>query len=172
MENEVFGSPQNGNFLRLLHLLAIFDDFPGDHIRRFGNSGKSEPSYVSSTICNEFVQCMTKKVTTKIANEVKKVKYYSTNVDSTPDVTHLDQLTFIIKHVQDDGTIVERFLKFIDSNRQNDAAPITSHILRTLTEYEINLNNCRGQNYGNASNLSRKYAGVQTRLKALNRLIH
>ena len=35
-ENEVFGS-QNENFLGLFELLAPFDDFLADNIRRFGN---------------------------------------------------------------------------------------------------------------------------------------
>ena len=52
---------------------------------------------------------MAKKVIRKIANEVKKAKNYSITVRSTPEVTHVDQLTFIIRYVQDDGTIVERF---------------------------------------------------------------
>ena len=79
-------------------------------------------------------------------------------MDSTPDVTHVDQLSIIIRYVQDNGTIVERFSKFIDSNGQHDSESITNHILRTLTEYEINLDNCRGQSYDNASNLFGKYA--------------
>ena len=154
--NEVFGSSQNGNFLGLLELLAQLDDFLADHICRFGNSGRGVPSYLSSTICNKFVQLMAKEISTKIANEVKKAKYCSITVDSTPDVTYVDRLTFIITYVQDDGTIVEKFLKFIDSNRQHDAESINNHILRTLTEYDINLDNCRDQSYNNASNLSEK----------------
>ena len=119
-------------------------------------------------LCNKFVQFLAKEVTTKIANEVKKAKYYSINVDFTSDVIHVDQLTFIIRYVQDYGTLVKRFLKFIDSNGQNNAESITNHILRTFSEYETNLDNCRGLSYDNASSLFRKYA----RLKALNRLIH
>ena len=76
-ENEVFGSLQNGNFLGLLALLAQFDDFLADHIRRFGNSGRGIPSYLSFNICNEFVQLIAKEATTEIANAVKKAKYYS-----------------------------------------------------------------------------------------------
>ena len=67
--NKVFRSPKNGSFLGLLELLAQFDDFLADHIRRFG---RDVPSYLSSTISTEFVQLMAKEVTTKIANEVKK----------------------------------------------------------------------------------------------------
>ena len=70
--------------------------------------------------------------------------------------------------MQDDGTIVERFLKFIDSNGQHDAESVTNHILRTLTEYGIDLDNCRGQSYDNACNLSGKYTGVQARRKVLH----
>ena len=103
--NKVFGSPQNGNFLGLLELLVQFDNFLAEHIRRFSNSGRGVPSYLSSTICNEFVQLMAKEVTTKIANEVKKAKYYSITVNSTPDMTRVDQLTFITRYVQDDATI-------------------------------------------------------------------
>ena len=56
---------------------------------------------------------------------------------------------------------MKRFLKFIDSNGQHDAESITNHILRTLTEYDINLDKFCGQSYDNASNLSGKYTGVQ-----------
>ena len=73
--------------------------------------------------------------------------------------------------MQDDSTIVEWFLKFIDSNGQHDAESITNHISRTLTEYDIIFDNC-GQSYNNASNLSGKCTGVQARLKALDPLIH
>ena len=51
---------------------------------------------LSSTICNEFVQLVAKEVTTKIANEITKAKYYSTTVEFTPDVTHVDQLTLTL----------------------------------------------------------------------------
>ena len=115
---------------------------------------------------------MAKEVTTSIANEIKKSKYYSISVDSTPDVTHVDQLIFIIRYVLDDGTIAERFLKFVESGGQHDAESITNHILRTLTEYDLGLNDCRGQSYDNATNLSGRYSGVQARLKVLNPLIH
>ena len=45
------------------------------------NCGRGVHSNLCSTICSEFVQLMAKEVTTKIANEVKKAKYYSITVD-------------------------------------------------------------------------------------------
>ena len=110
--NEVFRSFQNKNFLGLLQLLAQFDNFLANHIRRFDNSGKGVPSYFSSTTCNKFVQFNAKEVTTKIANKVNKTKYYSVNVDSTPNVIHIDQVTFIIRYVQDYGTCSSTYFIF------------------------------------------------------------
>ena len=67
--NEAFGSPQNGNFFGLLELLAQFDDFLADYNRRFGNSGKGVPSYLSSTILfiSKLVFFVAKEVSAKKA---------------------------------------------------------------------------------------------------------
>ena len=82
---------------------------------------------------------------------------YSISVDSTPDISHVDQITIIIPYINKDD-IVERFLTFI---------PITSHtgeylaniLLSFLDEYEIDIANCRGHSYDNASNMSGRYKG-------------
>ena len=39
-------------------------------------------------------------------------KYYSFSIDSTPDISHMDQLTFTVRYVHEDGMPADRFLKF------------------------------------------------------------
>lgn len=56
---------------------------------------------------------MYNKIVSKIVEELKSSKYYSISVDSTPDITHHDQLTFIVRYVLNNGCPTERFLKFI-----------------------------------------------------------
>ena len=53
--NEVFGSGHNGNYLGCLELLSEYDPFLAQHIEKYGNRGRGNPSYLSSTICVEFV---------------------------------------------------------------------------------------------------------------------
>ena len=60
---------------------------------------------------------MGKEVFSFIAKQMKDRKYFSMSVDSTPDVSHTDQLTVIVRGVLDSG-IIEGFLKFL---------PLTSH---------------------------------------------
>ena len=55
---------------------------------------------------------MGNKVLEAIVNEVKKAKYFSFIADSTPDISHTDQLTFTARYVLNVKP-AERFLKFV-----------------------------------------------------------
>ena len=110
--NEVFRSEHNGNYLGCLELLSEYDPFLAQHIEKYGNRGRGNPSYLSSTICEEFVLLMAEEVRQVIINEIASAKYYSFSVDSTPDISHTDQLTFTVRYVHDAGIPTERFLKF------------------------------------------------------------
>ena len=98
---------------------------------------------------------MGKKVLHVILEDIRKAKYFSISIDSTPDLAKIDQLTIIICFVDLNGTPFERFLSFI---------PITSHSGRSLADifllfckdHCINFYNCRGQSYDNASIMSTK----------------
>ena len=90
--DEKIGSNHNGNFLGIIELLAQYGAFRADHLHRFGNAGSGTPSYLSSGIFNEFLQLMVRQVWSTIVAEVSSAKYDSIIVDSTPDITHLDQL--------------------------------------------------------------------------------
>ena len=95
-------------------------------------------------------------------------KYYSVSGDSTPDLTHVDQLTTIIRYVVD-GKPVERFLTFHQMT-SHKAEAIATTLLEYLERETINFQDCRGQSYDNASNMSGKYSGMQVRLKEVNPL--
>ena len=85
---------------------------------------------------------MAKKVLSNIISGVKTGKYFAISVDSTPDVSHMDQLTFIVRFVDSSGEPVERFMKFI---------PISGHDAETMTnvvhEHDLSIMDCRGQSY-------------------------
>lgn len=160
---EKFDSPQNGNFLGLLELIAQFDPFLADHISRYGNSGK--PSYLSKTICNEIIDLMAEKVRNSIFEDLRKAGYFSLSVDSTPDYSHIDQLTVIVRYVSPhDGYPVERFLTFIsieNNSGENLANLIFNYI---INECKIDFNKCRRQSYDNAANMSGRYKGMQQKI--------
>ena len=92
--------------------------------------------------------------------------YYSISVDSTPDISHIDQLTFTVRYVHGCEPI-ERFIKFIPIF-SHGAKHLTDTVENFLKENNIPISNCRGQSYDNASNMSGRYTGLQARIRQLN----
>ncbi|XP_064121598.1 uncharacterized protein LOC135226050 [Macrobrachium nipponense] len=78
-------------------------------------------------------------------------------VDATPDMSHTEQSTFILRYLTCDECgkylIQERFLSFIDDNKKT-GADISEMILKFLSDSHIPFEDCRGQGYDNGSNMS------------------
>ncbi|XP_039306752.1 zinc finger MYM-type protein 1-like [Solenopsis invicta] len=166
---EKFGSPKNGNFLMALELISQFDPFLAEHIKRYGNPGSGHTNYLSATIYEELIQLMAKQTQETILAEIKKAKYYSVIIDSTPDISHIDQLSFIIRYVQECGSPVERFITFLP-NTGHKSQELAETVSKTLIDLDIDISSCRGQSYDNAANMSGAYSGLQMRIKELNPL--
>ena len=94
--DETVGSPNNGNFLELLELLATVDPFLCQHIKMHANRGKGHTSYVLKTICEEVVKILGKAAEDIIVSKLKEAKYSSISVDSTPNIAYTDQLCFTV----------------------------------------------------------------------------
>ena len=90
------------------------------------------------------------------------------SVDSTPDISHVDQLTVIVRYVLK-GEPVERFLTFLQI-QSHKAEALKDILLQYLESESIDFMNCRGQSYDNASNMSGRYAGMQALLRNVNPL--
>lgn len=167
--SERIGDPHNGNFLGTVELLAEFDPFLSEHLKLYAHPGSGNTSYLSKTIYEEIILLIQNKVLQQISSEVQSAKYFSIIVDSTPDIAHVDQLTVIIRYVRDNGEIVERFLEFLP-NIGHKAKDIEDALLKSLENNGLDIMNCRGQSYDNASNMSGIYSGLQTRIKTINPL--
>jgi hypothetical protein len=138
-----------------LELLAEYDPFLSAHLKETANKGSGHVNYLSSTIYNEL---MGDKVLNEIIERIKRSKYYSISVDSTPDEAHIDQLTVVIRYMEGPAP-KERFLTFIP-NCGHSGAAIARALLVFLDSYKIDISNCRGQSYDNAPNMSGKYSVI------------
>ncbi|EFN70695.1 Zinc finger MYM-type protein 1, partial [Camponotus floridanus] len=167
--NEQFFNSRNGNFLGTLELLAEYDDFLKVHIAQDGNKKKGHVSYLSNTICDEFIEILGEHVRKSIVHELKNAKYFSIIVDSTPDIENVDQLTIVIRYVSANSCPVERFLLFLP-NVGHKGEQMGIAVLKTLEDLNIDFQNCRGQSYDNAANMSGCYNGLQAWLAKENKL--
>ncbi|XP_060845943.1 zinc finger MYM-type protein 1-like [Rhopalosiphum padi] len=98
-------------------------------------------------------------------NHLDTIKEYKDS-DGTPDVSHKEQLVFVIRYVfENAGTwdIQERFLTMVDYEKKT-GADIANKIEEILVECNLDLALCRGQGYDNAANMSGKYNGVKSKI--------
>ena len=144
-DNEIVGSPHNGNYLGILELLSEYDTFLAAHTKMHANKGRDYTSYLSSTICEEIINLMGSQVLKCIFCSIKKSEYFSVSVDSTPNEAHIDQLTIITRYMDMEKLIPnERFLTFI-LNTGHTGREMTEALLKYLESNGISLHDCRGQ---------------------------
>lgn len=167
-DNQTFGSLSNGLFLGCLELLSEYDPFLSHHIEKYGNKGSGNVSYVSSDTCDEFISIMGTKVLNQIIKEVNEAHYFSLIVDSTPDMSHTDQLAVVLRYVSlNDACAKERLVQLLPGVGHK-AESLQQAVLTLLQNLNLDIENCRGQSYDNASNMSGYYTGLQARIKSEN----
>lgn len=142
-DSHIIGNSDNGNFLGMMELIGKFDPFLADHIVRFGNQGSGYPSYVSHATMEEIVSILGNEVRGNKVTSTKESKYYSIIVDSTQDITHIDQLTVVVRYIEN-GKPVERFVGSTPI-KSHKSETLTSDILETLKALTLDIDLCRDQ---------------------------
>jgi len=155
-----------GNFMRTVKLLADFDPI----LSKLLNDEKYKIKYLSWQIQNEIIQLLSTEVCKIIINEVKTSKFYSLIVDSTQDITIIDQLSVTLRYVvvnyeQKSIEIKESFLGFFEL-KKHGAIDHENLIYEVLESYNLDIQNCRDQGYDGASVMSGAWSGVQQRISS------
>ena len=144
-DNDIIGSPRNGNYLGILELLAEYEPLLATHIKEHANKVTGHVNHLSSTICKEIIQLIDERVLNEIITRIRNSKYFSVSVDSMPDEAHIDQLTIVIRYMEK-SMPKERFLTFLPNIGHTGDATAKA-LLQFLDDYNINKHNCRGLSY-------------------------
>ncbi|CAM5083697.1 unnamed protein product [Natator depressus] len=168
--------PNNGNFLKIVELMAEFDAVLQEHLRRVITQEMYTDHYLGKTIQNEIIQLLATKVKQKIVADLKSARYYSVILDCTPDISHMEETTLMVRFVTTTEpsenvpamvTVREHFLEFIDID-DTTGAGVTNVLLKKLEDTGIAIADMRGQAYDNGANMRGKNRGVQTQIRELN----
>ncbi|XP_042214954.1 uncharacterized protein LOC121861371 [Homarus americanus] len=156
-------SINKGNFLELVELLSDYDPVLKEHLLEIKHaipsqtSGRRVSSYLSPNIQNEFICLLGNNVKEKFLADIKKAKYFRILFDSTPDISHTDQMSEVIRYVHIEGDSVEvreSFLGFFPIAGKT-ANELTKDILSNL-ESDGDINFCRSQGYDNGATMAEK----------------
>ncbi|CAM4593656.1 unnamed protein product [Lepidochelys kempii] len=95
---------QNGNFLGIVELLSKYDPHLSEHVKRAQELQESQKCmqvhYLSTRIQNEIIEPCGSFIQTTILDDIQKAKYFSVIVDATPDCSHKEQTTMVIRYVK------------------------------------------------------------------------
>ncbi|XP_073029841.1 uncharacterized protein [Primulina eburnea] len=153
----------------MIEMVAEFDPVMEEHVRRC-EARESQYTYLSPKIQNELIETLANEVKRAIIAKVKHAKYFSVILDCTPDASHQEQMSMVLRFVDDstDTPKVEEywvgFLKVDDTS----GLGLSNEILNALIKFGLEIDDVRGQGYDNGSNMSGRHKGVQKRLLEIN----
>ena len=159
----------NGNFLGLIEMLAEFDDVIQEHVRRITDE-ETHAHYLDHKIQNELLHLLASAIRSEILKKIKSSKYFSVILDCTPDASHREQMSLIIRYVDSsssDVCIEESFIGFIHVN-DTTGQGLFDVLENELKLLGLDINDVRGQGYDNGSNMKGKHQGVQKKLLDVN----
>ncbi|KAL4153611.1 hypothetical protein QTP88_001444 [Uroleucon formosanum] len=100
-----------GNFRELLRFrISAGDKILENHLQ----TTTSKATYISHTTQEDIISCCKDEIIFNILENVKVSKYYSIIFDETTDVSHTSQMSLILRNVDSENKVYERFISFID----------------------------------------------------------
>lgn len=152
-------------FLSLMEVISHYNPIILDNVKHIKESNKPTISYFYHKIQNEIICIMGQKVRQTVFENIKKLKYYSILFDCTPDKSHQEQMTEIIRYVHISNgeiSIKESFFYFLCTNTKPGLG-LFDQILNTIKDNGLHIMNCRGQGYDNGANMAEVNNGVQAK---------
>ncbi|KAL6179109.1 hypothetical protein ACLB2K_050625 [Fragaria x ananassa] len=116
-------------------------------------------SYTSPKIQKQILSIFANSVRKKIRDEVEDSKFCIL-VDEALDKGKKEQMNIILRFVNSQGFFRERFFHVI-SVSDTCAATLKSKIDKVFTEYNLQVENLRGQGYDDTSNMCGQWNGLQ-----------
>ena len=174
--HEKLNTSDNGNFLKFVEFLALFDSLMDEHLRKIRDN-ETYVHYLGKDIQNELIQLLSNAIKQKNLASAHDAKYFPIILDCTPDAGHVEQMTMIIRSVDvisnpeseiaAAASTKEHFLGFVPL-KETTGAGMTVTILQQLEEMSLSIENLHSQGYDNGSSMKGKDNGVQRRILDVN----
>ena len=147
----------------MVEMMTEFDPVIQEHVKRISNDDIHK-HYLGHGIQNEVIDSIAASIRCEIIRKIKESKYFSVILDCTPDISHQEQMSLIIRYVDtssDSIRIEESFLGFLDIN-DTTGQGLFDVLQNELKNLDLDIDNVRGQGYDNGSNMKgKKYRGTK-----------
>lgn len=154
------GDESDRNFLQWFTLLGEDDGMVYDWLKR-------KRTYISHEIQNELLKIMALHVLRRIADHLQKSPFLTIMIDETVDVSNQEQVTIIMRSVDDDLEVYKDFLGLYQVTSIG-AESLVAVIKDTMTKLNLFMSKICGQCYDGCSTMSGARSGVAKRIMVKN----
>lgn len=99
---------------------------------------------MSNRAQNEFISIIGKTVHDSVINRLNKSSFWSIMVDSTPDVSHKDIMSIIVRFINENEEVEERLL-FIKEIKYKTGKNIADNVLQICAKLGLDINKLIGK---------------------------
>ena len=169
-----------GNFLESLNYLSAYDATTANHLekvrhqqamtkrRKGGKKGAkgrgSKLTFLSNDTQNNLINIIGKEIASQIVKEIGSCRAWALIADTTPDVSHHEQLSICARIVNRHGKCSEHLLS-CKRAYGTKAMELYNLISETLISKGVSFDKLVAQTYDGASNMSGCYNGLQAIIK-------
>ncbi|XP_060178044.1 uncharacterized protein LOC132607978 [Lycium barbarum] len=150
-------SSNRGIFLELLQWYGDINEDVGSIILE--NAPKNEMMY-SPSIQKDIVDSCAKETIKAIIEDLDR-DYFEILVDESKDISHKEQMEIVLRYVNKEGEVVERFIGIIHIS-DTSARSLKEAIYSFLSDHSLSPSQIRGQGYDGASNMQGELNGLKT----------
>ena len=153
----------NGNFRQVVGLVARHSP----SLKRWLDDAPKRPhrvDYLSSRSQNEFLELLAKDVSSRVIADISQAGMFSVIADTTPDVSHVDQLSVVARYVDVEGNPQERLVDIKELHDKTGDGHAQG-ILSSLNDKCLDTTNIVFQSYDYTSSMSGVFKGCQAKLK-------
>jgi hypothetical protein len=145
---------EDGNLSQLLRFQAEVSPCLRDWLKR-------KTTWTDWTIQNELMERVSMNILRTVLTSMKN-KYFVIIADETSDISRVEQLVVVIRHVSDDLEVKEDLLGLYSMSKC-DSASIFAALEDVLLRCALSADNLRGQAYDGASTMKGEINGVAAR---------
>lgn len=157
--DETSDSKNRGNFLELLHLLAMYSPEFNDYLNQ-----QKKTSYTSPASQNELISVIGQDcIRSQIVKDVQQARFFAVICDEASSGKQ-EYLSMIIRFLDSSNTIREEFIGFHPVLKCTGQV-LAEQIVEKLSSLGIDIERCRGQGYDGAAAMSSDRCGVQAVIK-------
>ncbi|XP_074326606.1 uncharacterized protein LOC141664549 [Apium graveolens] len=138
--DESLNSSSKGHFIEIIKSYAGLNE---EIAKVVLENAPKHAMYIAPSIQKEILEIIAAKIRNKIRGETGDAKLCIL-VDESLDVSHKEQMTIIIRFVDEGGFVQERYFKIV-SVKDTTSLNLKKHICLVLSANKLQVQNIRGQ---------------------------